>query len=284
MLFLETMRHADRLRAVRRARRAGRQAGARLQARPLARRRASLPRPIPARSPARTKSADAFLRDCGIARVHTLSALIEGLPLLARVPAMPGRRGPQRRGRHHHRRRRRDDGRCARRAAASRWCRLGRRPMAVRAAGINAAAARLIDLTLAGVRYDVMKAGPRDTHNRAGVRDGRAVVGSSAQFYPELAVQPIIDTRAAGRRKAGCGVSGPGSAAGACSHSGGPGSPISTRRKPAPMPSPRRSARRRRGFCRAGRGARCSAQGAIDRGSESGAPAARWTNAIRRRA
>ncbi len=30
--------------------------------------------------------ADAFFRDCGIARVHTLEALLEGMPLVARVP------------------------------------------------------------------------------------------------------------------------------------------------------------------------------------------------------
>src|SRR3954447_8548559 len=35
--------------------------------------------------------ADAFLRDCGIARVESLSGLLEGLPLLKRVPP---RRGP----------------------------------------------------------------------------------------------------------------------------------------------------------------------------------------------
>src|SRR5438105_14750165 len=35
--------------------------------------------------------ADAFLADCGIARVDTLDALIEGLPLLARVPAAASR-------------------------------------------------------------------------------------------------------------------------------------------------------------------------------------------------
>ena len=33
--------------------------------------------------------ADAFLADCGIARVETFEALIEGLPLIARVPARP---------------------------------------------------------------------------------------------------------------------------------------------------------------------------------------------------
>src|SRR5262249_58280037 len=35
--------------------------------------------------------ADAFLADCGIARVDTFEALIEGLPLIARVPAATSR-------------------------------------------------------------------------------------------------------------------------------------------------------------------------------------------------
>src|SRR6202011_3934433 len=34
--------------------------------------------------------AAAFLADCGIARVETLDALIEGLPLMARVPMAAG--------------------------------------------------------------------------------------------------------------------------------------------------------------------------------------------------
>ena len=37
--------------------------------------------------------ADVFLADCGIARVDTLDGLIEGLPLLARVPAARAARG-----------------------------------------------------------------------------------------------------------------------------------------------------------------------------------------------
>ncbi|MBO0753431.1 MAG: CoA-binding protein, partial [Bradyrhizobiaceae bacterium] len=84
-LFLETLRHAGRLRA-------------------FAERAAVVGKPVLAyklgRSPegrelavthtgalsGEDDIADAFLRDCGIARVDTLSALIEGLPLLARIP------------------------------------------------------------------------------------------------------------------------------------------------------------------------------------------------------
>ena len=33
--------------------------------------------------------ADVFLAECGIARVMTLDGLIEGMPLLARMPAAP---------------------------------------------------------------------------------------------------------------------------------------------------------------------------------------------------
>ena len=35
--------------------------------------------------------AGAFLRDCGIARVETIDALIEGLPLVARLPLVPNK-------------------------------------------------------------------------------------------------------------------------------------------------------------------------------------------------
>ena len=51
-------------------------------------RRASLRCRTPARSRARTIIAGMFLAECGIARVDTLEGLIEGFPLLARVPAV----------------------------------------------------------------------------------------------------------------------------------------------------------------------------------------------------
>jgi acyl-CoA synthetase (NDP forming) len=62
------------------------------------------------------------------------------------------------------------------------------------AAGIRVSRSRLIDLTLAGARYEVMKAA-LDILTTAPEFDlVVAVVGSSARFYPELAVQPIIDS------------------------------------------------------------------------------------------
>jgi acyl-CoA synthetase (NDP forming) len=62
------------------------------------------------------------------------------------------------------------------------------------AAGIKVSRSRLIDLTLAGARYEVMKAA-LDILTTAPEFDlVVVVVGSSARFYPELAVQPIIDS------------------------------------------------------------------------------------------
>ena len=62
------------------------------------------------------------------------------------------------------------------------------------AAGIKVARARLIDLTLVGARYEVMKAA-LDILTTAPEFDlVVTVVGSSARFYPDLAVRPIIDS------------------------------------------------------------------------------------------
>ena len=115
------------------------------------------------------------------------------------------------------------------------------------------ARSRLIDLTLAGVRYDVMKAA-LDILTTAPEFDlVVVVVGSSARFYPELAVQPIIDVRAApATRMAVFLVPG---APQARAHWGGPASPISIRRKPAPTPLPRRWPRAAADFCLARGGA-----------------------------
>jgi acyl-CoA synthetase (NDP forming) len=193
VLFLETLRHADKLRAfAHRAAVAGKPVLA-----------YKLGRSVQARELAVTHTgalageddvADAFLRDCGIARVETLSALIEGLPLLARVPPRMEKRAPT--------------------AAVVTTTAGGAAtvvdPLASRgvdviapsratlarlaAAGIRVAPARLIDLTLAGARYDVMK-GALDILTTAPEFDiVVVVVGSSARFYPHLAVQPIIDS------------------------------------------------------------------------------------------
>jgi acetate---CoA ligase (ADP-forming) len=144
--------------------------------------------------------ADAFLADCGIARVETFEALIEGLPLVARVPARPRNARPP--------------------AVAVVTTTAGGAatvvdPLAARgitiaqpsaetyarldAAGIAAARARIVDLTIAGARYEVMK-GALDILLSAPEFDlVVAVVGSSARFHPELALKPIIDCAGAAK-------------------------------------------------------------------------------------
>jgi acyl-CoA synthetase (NDP forming) len=193
VLFLETLRHADRLRAfAHRAAAAGKpvlayKLGRSAQGRELAVTHTGA-------LAGEDDVADAFLHDCGIARVETLSALIEGLPLLARIPPRREKRTPT--------------------AAVVTTTAGGAAtvvdPLASRgvdviapseatlarfaAAGIRVAPARLIDLTLAGARYDVMK-GALDILTTAPEYDiVVVVVGSSARFYPHLAVQPIIDS------------------------------------------------------------------------------------------
>ena len=198
LLFLETLRHADRLRA-------------------FAQRAAAACKPVLAYKLGRSAQgrelavthtgalageddvADAFFRDCGIARVETLSALIEGLPLLGRVPARQKTRNP----------------RAAVVTTTAGGAAMVVDPLASRgvdvmapseatygrlnAAGIKVSRSRLIDLTLAGARYEIMKAA-LDILTTAPEFDlVVVVVGSSARFYPELAVQPIIDSAGAGK-------------------------------------------------------------------------------------
>jgi acetate---CoA ligase (ADP-forming) len=144
--------------------------------------------------------ADAFLADCGIARVETFEALVEGLPLVARVLARPRNARPP--------------------AVAVVTTTAGGAatvvdPLAARgitiappsaetyarfdAAGIAVARARIVDLTIAGARYEVMK-GALDILLSAPEFDlVVAVVGSSARFHPELALKPIIDCAGAAK-------------------------------------------------------------------------------------
>lgn len=140
------------------------------------------------------RAADAFCRDHGILRVDQFEALLE-LPALLK-------------GRHP------DPARAGRPVAvvtttggggAMAVDRLGGAgvalagaPDALRAAvkaahGLEVKGGRLIDVTLAGARYEVMKAvldGLLDSGEVAAVI---AAIGSSAQFLPERAVQPIVD-------------------------------------------------------------------------------------------
>ena len=175
--------------------------------------------------------AGMFLAECGIARVDTLEGLIEGFPLLARIPAPTPRadapheatvkpaagdssgtettlremaRPPQTK---------KNPGVAVVTTTAG-GATMVVDPLSVRGievrqptpqtlgrlkgvTGVDVAPARLIDLTLAGAQYNVMK-GALDVLTTAPEYDlVVVVVGSSARFYPDLAVKPIIDSAGA---------------------------------------------------------------------------------------
>ncbi len=141
--------------------------------------------------------AAAFLADCGIARVFNVETLLESLPLLQRVPARPA--GP--------RSKRVGVVTTTGGGAAMVVDELSMRGIEVvkpsdetfarlAQAGVSAHHERITDLTLAGTRYDVMK-GALDTMLSAPEFDVVvAVIGSSARFQPDLAVKPVIDSAA----------------------------------------------------------------------------------------
>ncbi|MET0378768.1 MAG: acetate--CoA ligase family protein, partial [Spongiibacteraceae bacterium] len=138
--------------------------------------------------------ADAFLKDCGIARLETFEGLLEALPLLQRIPLKKPTRKPTvgvvttTGG-----------------GAAMAVDQLGVRGVDVVApsaetlqklaeAGIAAGGGRIIDLTLAGTKYEVMK-GTLDILMNAPEFDLiLATVGSSARYQPDLAVKPVSDS------------------------------------------------------------------------------------------
>jgi len=187
--------------------------------------------------------ASAFLADCGIARVESLEGLLEALPLVRRTPI---------------------------RSAAARQPRVAVLtttaggaimvvdPLAMRgveimqpsaetfarfaAQGIEATPARIVDLTIAGAKYEVYK-GALDILTTAPEFDMvLAVVGSSARFQPEQAVNRLLTVPV---RQSDRGVSGPRGAARLAMLSEA-GVPRFARPKPAPMPSRPRSRAARR--------------------------------------
>jgi acyl-CoA synthetase (NDP forming) len=195
LLFLETIRQADALRSFAR--------GAAERGKPVV--AYKLGRSAQARELALTHSgalageddvADVFLAACGIARVDTFEALLEALPLLRRVPPRATARAPAvgvvttTGG-----------------AAAMVVDRLGLRGVEVvapspatlarlAAAGVAVEPGRVVDLTLAGARYEIVKAA-LDTLLAAPEFDlVVAVVGNSARLNPDLAVRPIADCAA----------------------------------------------------------------------------------------
>ncbi len=140
--------------------------------------------------------ADVFLAECGIARVHTLEGLIEGFPMVARVPALP--RGAKR-------------GAVAVVTTTAGGAATVVDPLSVRgvkveqpsaetlarlkaATGVDVAPARIVDMTLTGTQYDAMKAALAVLTSAPEFDMVVAVIGSSARFYPDLAVKPIVDS------------------------------------------------------------------------------------------
>ena len=198
MLFLETMRHAD---ALRRFALSAAERGKPIIAYKLGRSDAARELAVSHTGALAGEDdvADQFLKSCGIARVDTLEGLIEGLPLLSRVP-VAARGGRKRVG-------------VVTTTAGGATMVVD--PLASRgvtvepasaatlawlaAAGIEVKPARLIDLTIAGARYETMKA-TLDILTAAPEFDlVLAVIGSSARSQPETTVRPIIDSAGAAR-------------------------------------------------------------------------------------
>jgi acyl-CoA synthetase (NDP forming) len=199
LLFLETMRHA---RALQRFALAAAERGKPVLAYKLGRSAAARELAVSHTGALAGEDdvADMFLAECGIARVDTLEGLIGGLPLLFRVPAAaPGvRRGKV--------------GVLTTTAGgatmvvdplANRGVDIEPASAATRArlavAGIEVGPSRMVDLTVAGARYDVVKSA-LDILTAAPEFDlVLAVLGSSARAQPQMTARPIIETAAAGK-------------------------------------------------------------------------------------
>lgn len=142
--------------------------------------------------------ADVFLRECGIARVDTLEGLIEGFPVLAKVPAR-SRQADQR------------PPAVAVVTTTAGGATMVVDPLASRGVtiqqpsvetlarlkhktGVAVTPARIIDLTLAGAQYNAMKGALEALATAPEFDMIVVVVGSSARFYPDLAVKPIVDS------------------------------------------------------------------------------------------
>jgi acyl-CoA synthetase (NDP forming) len=139
--------------------------------------------------------ADAFLKDLGVVRVQMLETLFEVMPLCKKLPL-------------------RDTTGAAKRigvvtttggGAAMVVDQLGMRGVIVQPiseatqaklseAQIPGTASRVLDLTLAGTKYEVMKKALGIMLDAPEFDMVVAVVGSSARFQPDLAVRPILDS------------------------------------------------------------------------------------------
>jgi acyl-CoA synthetase (NDP forming) len=192
LLFLEHMNHADRLAefALEAARR-----GKPVAAFKLGRTReaADLAQSHTGSMAGPDALADTFLRACGIARVRSFEGLLDVAALVSRVaPSSVARRGRvgvvTTTG-----------GGAA--MVVDQLAVLGVEVIApsaetrarLQAAGVAPGDSRILDLTLAGTRYDVMRAAMEVFRGAPEFDLVLVCVGSSARFNPDLAVQPALD-------------------------------------------------------------------------------------------
>lgn len=196
LLFLESLRHADRIREF--------AAAAAIVGKPVVAYKLGRSAAAANLSVSHTGAlageddvAAAFLADCGIARVHTLDGLLETTPLVRRVAPRPAPQtgAPERKvgvvtttgG-----------------GAAMVVDQLGLRGVDIAvpseetlrrliAAGAAAEPSLIIDLTLAGTRPEIMGSALDVLLTAPEFDLVIAVVGSSARFQPELAVAPIVE-------------------------------------------------------------------------------------------
>jgi acyl-CoA synthetase (NDP forming) len=193
LLFLESLRHGDALRAFAlEAARRGKPVIAYKLGRSAA--AAEMAATHTGALAGEDDVAEAFFRGLGIARVECLETLLEAFPLARRMPLTSG------------------DTRAARvgvvtttgGGAAMAVDQIGIRDVVIEpasadtmarlhAAGVSASPGRVLDLTLAGTRPEVMRK-VLDVLLTAPEFDlVLAVAGSSARFQPELVVQPILE-------------------------------------------------------------------------------------------
>ncbi|HEX9183047.1 MAG TPA: acetate--CoA ligase family protein [Burkholderiales bacterium] len=183
LLFLETVRDAPRLAA---AARAAHAAGKPVVAYKLGRSALGerLARSHTGAMAGSDRAVDAFFRDCGVARVDMLETLVEIAPLVA------GRKPPQ-----HARAPRVAVVTTTGGGAASVVDRLGLAGIETVAPGSDAP---IIDLTMAATPQKY--AATLDALLASDECDAvLAVVGSSAQFHPQLAVEPILAAKRAAK-------------------------------------------------------------------------------------
>lgn len=190
LLFLESMRHGAELQAfARAAHRAGKPVIAYKLGRSAA--AAEMATTHTGAIAGEDDIADAFFKDLGIARVGILEALLETFPLAQRIPleSAPKRVGVVT---------------TTGGGAAMAVDQLGVRDVVVEPpsaatlarleqAGLPCTPGRVLDLTLAGTKYETMKSALDILLSAPEFDLVLAVVGSSARFQPHLAVKPIVE-------------------------------------------------------------------------------------------